>query len=166
MNNRGKWLPKQAELDRWGPELQKNCKKTFLKNSRVHAHLPLFPEVQLELPVSNLNSRGTGGGSWGLEQFTGALWEARDGRRRGGESSREYRNGTKSCGLGKFPCSLVEYFILRLSLKSGWVFSAGPWLFPAGDSPQSHLVLVPTLTKCVVIRGNDFKLKKGEVRLD
>lgn len=54
------------------------------------------------------------------EQFTGALWEARDGWRRGGVSSRRYIKDTKSFGMGKFPCSLVELLvILKLSLKTG-----------------------------------------------
>lgn len=58
--------PKQAELGRWGSGLQNNCKMTFLKNSKEHAHPPPFPKAQLELPISNLNGRDTGGCSWGL----------------------------------------------------------------------------------------------------
>lgn len=40
---------------------------TFLKNSKERAHPPPFPKVQLQVPISNLNGRGTGGSSWGLD---------------------------------------------------------------------------------------------------
>lgn len=62
---REKLPPKQAELGRWGPGLCRTAVKRLLKNRKEHACPPPFPEVCVELPVSYLSGRDTGGCSWG-----------------------------------------------------------------------------------------------------
>lgn len=105
---RGKLLPKQAELGRWGPGLQNSCEKTFLKTSEGRACPPPFPKVRVELPLSNLSGRDTGECSWGLDlQRNNSAEPCGKPRMAGGEGERERRAAgdtwkiPKASGWGK-----------------------------------------------------------------